>query len=328
MAAIRNLSKADIIAVVFIFSVSAVIANVYFTRVERPNLESRIELHSQIIEGKAPPPYRYRIFAPLIAEISTKALSVVCSYKVAFLLSYAMYDLLAIIFMLVILFVWLKNWFSKEQALIGVLFLAGTMSIALQNHSYQPWSLLETGLFSAALLAIYSKRYWMLAFLVMLASLNKETAIFIPLAFLLTSLDIKSSLKTRMRIAWKPIILFSAYLLEWAVIFLALRYFLGSVPYIHSIEELLAKNLASRSLFYAFVNGSLFLGGFWVFAILGYRYAPSFIRQVALMIPFYLIVIAMWGVWYEVRLLMPLYPVLLPLGLSFVYRPKLKTNAV
>jgi len=328
MAAIRNLSKTDIMAIVFIFSVSAVIAYVYFTRVDRPNLEPRIELHSQIIEGTAPPPYRYRILVPLIAEISTKAFSVVCSYKKAFLLSYAMYDLLAIFFILATLFLWLKNWFSKEQALIGVLFLAGTMPIALQNHYYQPWSLLETGLFSASLLAIYSKRYWMLAFLVMLASLNRETAIFIPLAFLLTSLDIKSILKTRMHIAWKPIILFFALLLEWAVIFWALRYFQGSAPYIHTIEELLEKNLAKRSLFHTFVNGSLFLGGFWVFIILGYRYAPKFIKQVALIIPFYLIVIAIWGVWYEVRLLMPLYPVLLPFGLSFVYRPKLKTNAV
>jgi hypothetical protein len=74
------------------------------------------------------------------------------------------------------------------------------------------------------------------------------------------------------------------------------------------------------------MNGSLFLGGFWLFAVLGFRFAPRLVRQAALIVPLYLVVIAIWGVWNEVRLLMPLYPVLIPLGMSFIWRPSTRNS--
>lgn len=319
MKTIRDIeTKTDFSAIVLILSVSAVIAYGYFSRVDRPRLEPRLELHSQIIAGTALSPYRYRILVPFAAEFFTKVLSTVVSVKAAFLLSYAAYDLLAVFFLLTILFLWLRTWFNREQSLIGVLFVAGTMPIALQDHYFQPWSLLEAGLFVAALLAIHRKRYWLLSFLVALASLNRETAVFIPLAFFLT-IDKKSFFNTRSKNDWKPVLLFGQLLLIWAIVFWGLRYSLGSAPHIATIAGLLARNTSLGSLFYTFVNGSLFLGGLWVFALLGFRYAPRFIKRVALIVPFYLITVIIWGVWPEVRLLMPLYPVLVPLGLSFLY---------
>ncbi len=318
--------KIDLSALILILSVSTVIAYGYFNRVDRPNFEPRLELHNQIIAGTAPSPYRYRIIVPFAAEVFTKALSVVLPIKASFLLSYAIYDLLAVFFLLAILFFWLRTWFNREQALIGVLFIAGTMPIALQDHYFQPWSLLEAGLFSAALLAIHRKRYWLLASLVALAALNRETAIFIPIAILLT-IDMKSLLNIRSKNDWKPFLLFGGLFLLWAAVFWGLRYFLGSTSHIETIEGLLTRNTTKGSLFYTFVNGILFLGGLWVFAFLGFRYAPRFIKRVVLIIPLYLITVMVWGVWYEVRLLMPLYPVLVPLGLSFLFLREQKTMA-
>jgi hypothetical protein len=53
------------------------------------------------------------------------------------------------------LFLWLRKiGFTKEQALIGVLFVGGTVPIALRDHWYQPWSLLEPGFFSLALILV------------------------------------------------------------------------------------------------------------------------------------------------------------------------------
>ena len=57
-------------------------------------------------------------------------------------------DLASIFATLMMLFLWLKLWFSQDQALIGVLFIAGVMPITFQNHYFQPWSLLEPDLFS------------------------------------------------------------------------------------------------------------------------------------------------------------------------------------
>ena len=313
--------RIDLSRLILILSVSAVVAYGYVNRVDRPNFESRLELHSQIIAGTAPSPYRYRVLVPFIAEGFTKALSAVFPLKISFLLAYAIYDLLAVCFLLVTLFFWLRTWFDGDQSLIGVLFVAGTMPIALQDHYFQPWSLLEAGLFTAALLAIHRQRYWLLVSLVILASLNRETAIFIPMTFLL-AIDTRTILHTRSAREWKPVLLFGALLLIWTAVFFGLRYILGSVSLLGAVGGLLAHNTTRGSLFYTFVNAGLLLGGFWVFTLMGLKYAPTYIKRIVLVIPFYLITVMIWGVWYEVRLLMPLYAVLVALGLSFLYLRK------
>ncbi len=316
--------KIDLSALILIISVSAVIAHGYFSRVDEPNFEPRLRLHSQIITGTAPSPYRYRVLVPFAVEALRGALSPVLPIKTSFLMAYAIYDLLAIAFLLASLFFWLRTWFNGEQALVGVLFVAGTMPIALQNHYFQPWSLLEAGLFTVACLAIHRERYWLLAGLVALAALNRETAVFIPLAFMLV-IDMKTLLEARGSSCWKPIVLFGGLFLIWAVVFWGTRHYLGSAAPVETIEQLLTWNTTEDSLFLTFANGSRFLGGFWVFALFGLKYAPRFIRRLALIIPLYLIAILVWGVWYEVRLIMPLYPVLVPLGLSFLYLREQKT---
>ena len=322
----RRHEKIDIVALVIILSVSAVIAFGYFNGVDKPYYGRRLELHNQIIEGTALSPYRYRILVPFMAEFLTKAFSNVLSDRISFLLSYVIYDLLAVFFLLEILFLWLRTWFSREHALIGILYIASTIPIALRNHYFQPWSLLEAGLFSAALIAIHQKRYLLLVSLVMLASLNRETAVFIPLAFLLASLDVRNILKARGKVNWDTILIFGYLFLLWVVIFLGLRYFRGNAPNTVTMKELLTRNMTEDSLFNMFVNGSLFFGSFWVFICLGFRYAPILIKRIALIVPLYLIIVIVWGVWYEVRLLIPLYPVFVPLGLSFIFRDDLEKS--
>jgi hypothetical protein len=323
MVVMRNAkSKIDVIVLLLLISVSAVTTYGYFNRIHRPNRSPRIETHSQIIAGTAPSPYRYRILVPLAVEPLITVLSFFLCYKKAFLLSYVIYALLAIFFLLTTLFRWFHIWFSREQALIGALFVAATIPIALQDHGFQPWSLLEVALFSAALSAIHAKRHGLVMLLLALACLNRETAIFIPVACLLVRVDIKGLLLSKSLSNWRPIFLPLLLFCEWVIIFLFLRYFLGNAPHIETIQTLLKKNLTMNSLFYTVLNGSLFLGVFWVFTIIGFRYAPTFIKRLAVIIPLYLIVVLIWGVWYEVRLLMPLYPILVPLGLSFIYRQK------
>ncbi len=321
MKTLRETPKDHLRAIIIlILSVSAVLAYKYFYSIDKPNYEPRLELHNQIISGVAPSPYRYRVLVPFTEEFIIKALSTVSSTKSAFLTSYALYDFAAIFFLLFMLLLWLKTWFTQEQALIGTLFTAGTMPMVLQNHYFQPWSLLEAGLFSAALLLIYQKRHFLLAILVALASMNRETAIFIPLAFL-TTINFKAFLKHK-NIDWRSILFFCGLILIWASVFLGVRYLRGDAPHVETIRSLISINTAKGSLSKTFVNIILFLGGMWVFAFRGFKYSPRIIQSFAMIIPIYLFTIIIWGVWYEVRLLMPLYPILLPMGLSFLYPNK------
>jgi hypothetical protein len=186
------------------------------------------------------------------------------------------------------------------------------MPVALRE--FQPWSLLETALFTVALLLIYRNRYMLLCPLIALATLNRETALFIPLAFLFTRFDIRRPQ------SWKLLVSFAIYICIWFATFMGLRYSLGPAPHILTLAEIVVWNLQAPHPMEAIVHVGLFLGFFWIFALLGFRNAPAFCRRAVLVVPLYLVTVLVWGVWYEVRLLMPLYPIVIPLGLSFICR--------
>lgn len=308
----------DLLFFVVIFSAAAVVAYGYYRRTDETYFQPRVALHREIIAGTAQSPYRYRVLVPFASEGLTRALSSALPFADSFLWAYAIYDLLATFFLLAMLFVWSKTWFTPEQSLIGVLFVAATMPMALQDHYFQPWSLLEAALFCAGLFAIHRRRALLLFCLVAVASLNRETAVFLPLAFLLTieAADLRREDGGR---NWRPLLLFAGLLLTWGTVYWGLRLWRGDAPHIETIEGLIALNTKRENLVYAMENATLFLGAFWIFAALGLRRAPRFLRRAAWIVPFYLATILVWGVWYEVRLLMPLYAVLIPLGLFTLF---------
>ena len=303
-----------------ILSVSAVLAYIYFRQVDRPYLVERLELHGQIVQGTAEAPYRYRVLAPLMGEALTRGLSAVLPRDRAFLLAYALYDLAAILLLFEVLRRYLREWFSNEQALIGVLFAAATMPVALRDHYFQPWSLLEAGLFTAGLLCIYRRRLWTLALIVGLASLTKETAVFIPLAFLFANVSVGGAGESGRMPVRRAALLFVGYCAIWAVVFFGLRAVLGGARPAITLSETFSRNTTSAVTLRAIIRGGLLFGAFWIFAVAGFRRAPEFVRRVSIVALPYLAAIFVWGMWHEVRLLMPLYAIVIPLGLSFLYR--------
>ncbi|MFA4948016.1 MAG: hypothetical protein WC674_05840 [Candidatus Krumholzibacteriia bacterium] len=303
-----------------ILSVSAVLAYGYYRQVGSPHLTDRLELHGQILRGTAESPYRYRVLVPFIGEALTRALSAVLPGDRAFLLAYALFDLAAIFFLLGALFRYLRVWFSNEQALIGVLFAAATMPVALRDHYFQPWSILEAGLFTAGLLCIYRGRLWTLASIVALASFNRETAVFIPLAFLFANASIRGAGESDRMPVRRTALLFAGYCAIWAAVFFGLRAVLGGARPAVTLPEVFSRNATPAVTLRAIMRAGLLFGAFWIFAAAGFRRAPEFVRRVSLVALPYLAAILVWGMWHEARLLILLYAIVIPLGLSFLYR--------
>jgi hypothetical protein len=337
-------TKKSIIIYIIILSVSAVLAHSYFYEAINPdlwiyyqlfenlskNIDFRHELplmHERILDGTARfAPRLYRVLVPYICEAISKVLYNISPLfrvnNMDFYASYAILYFLSISFFMAVLFLFLRIWFSSEQALIGVLFVGGTMPIAFRDHVYAAYSLLEMGFFAASLIAIYKKRYWLLAFLIAIASFNRETAVFIPLTFFFANLDSIRFSEMKSWIKSKPILLSCGFFLIWAAVFFGLRFVRGWAPHVGSMEQELRAVFTKLGLLYTFKNVTLFLGGFWIFAILGFKHSPSFIKRVSLIIPFYIVTVCLWAPWWEVRLLMTLYPILVALGLSFIYQPQ------
>ncbi len=305
-----------------IISVSAVLAYGHFRTVGHPFVDARLELHEEILRGEAPEPYRFRVLAPAVAEGLRRALAPVADDPWGFLVAYAVFDLAAIALFLSILHRYLGAWFTEEQSLLGALFAAATMSVALRDHYFQPWSLLEPALFTAGLACILRERRVALAALVALASLNRETGIFIAIAYLIAARDPAGAREGRRSAAGDRAVFAAVLVAIWAAVFFGLRALLGRGAPAPSIPSVLAYNMAGAVLARAFIRGALLFGAFWIFAALGLRRAPRFVRRTAIIVPLYLVPVALWGGWHEVRLLMPLYAVIVPLGLSFLYAPR------
>jgi hypothetical protein len=304
------------VALAIIVSVSVAVAYGYYRTVDRPNLEPRLELHERIMNGTAEAPYRYRVLVPAVCEALRRMLGVAMSRDAAFLLSYALYDLGAVILFLWLLFAYLRGWFPRERALIGVLFAAAAMPVALRDHYFQPWSLLEAALFTAGLVCIYRRRLLLLAAVTALASLNRETAVFIPVAFLVANTGARGGLNGDRPDGRRTALLFAGYAAIWAAAFFGLRAALGSAPDVITLSEIFARNTTAGGLMRSALRAAALFGAFWIFAVAGFRRAPRFARRMALVAIPYVAAILVWGVWYEVRLLLPLYAIVLPLGLG------------
>jgi len=270
---------------------------------------ARREIHRGILTQTARTPDRYRWLAAALIEASARALTMVMPYERAYDRASFVFYLAAIAGLLWSLFAYLRIWFDDEPALIAALAAACTIRITMRQHDYAPYSYLEPIFVSLALMAILHRRSVWLAVLIALATFNRETAIFLVLLYFVTS-DFSAR-------AWMQTALYGSV---WAVCYGIVRIVGGDADRYWTIERVWRTNMTQPQL--ALVNATLLSGVFWLLAALGWRHAPPFVRRTTLIIPAYLVTIALWGIWWEVRLLMPLYPVLFALALSYLYEPR------
>jgi hypothetical protein len=275
------------------------------TRVGDDIRAGRLESFDAIVAGTAPAPYRYRVLVPYtIAPLVTLA-GHVWPHAVALHRIDAIFVGAALAALLGSLYLYLCNWYPPPYALIGALFVSATMAIALRHHFYAPYSLLEPTLLILSLHAIYHGRASHVLVLGILASLNRETGILIPIALLVH--------EWRSRIYGRRFVTALAGVGLSILTLAALRLSLGPAPESITLDAVRAINLSPDGLAAASTNVALFAGVTgWGLAAAGWRHAPPFVRQQAWIAVLYLPIVAVFGVWYEVRLLMPLYPLLTP----------------
>jgi hypothetical protein len=296
------------LAAIFV-AAAAVTALDYSFFVGDPTLVARREIHGGVLAHTATAPDRYRLLAPLIVEGPMRVLRQWMPAELAFDRVYAVFYLLAMTALLWSQFAYLRVWFTDEQALVGVLLLASTLRITIRQHDYAPFSYLEPTFFAAGLLLILrDKRAW-LGLLVALAALNRETGIFLALLFAVTQ-----------PLTRRNILAAIAYLAVWAAVFVGVRLYGGEADRYWEIGRIWRTNLSQPGL--TLYNVTAFLGVMWVFALAGFTRAPDFVRRAAIVIPAYAGAVAIWGLWWEVRLLMPLLPLVLPLALSALFEPQ------
>lgn len=302
-----------------LLSVAFITAYSYYQRIDLPFLEARRQLQTQILQGSAESPYRYRIMVPYTTHAIDRVITLLTG-KDGFKYAYALYDTLAIFLSLGALYLYTRIWFTPAQTLIGVLFAAISMTVGFRDHYFQPWSLLEPAIFSIGLYWIVKKRWFALGGLILIGSFNRETTLFILVAYFFTQIPLR-----KLDTAWwaenkKALLRLVIYGMIWLAVFIGLRLVLGQAPHTESFADRLMMNFEPNHLALTMVNTTFFLGIFWFFVIAGYKKAPQFIKHTVWVLPFYLIAIFFFLLWYEVRLFTTMYAILLPLSLMYIFQ--------
>jgi hypothetical protein len=296
-----------VLAALFVTAIAVVAFDDAFI-VDDAARQMRRDGHTRILAHTATEPDRYRVLVPYLVEPLVRVIGAFTDNGTAIDAAYSVFYVGAFVWLVWTLFAYLRLWFTEHQALIGALAAASTLRLTLQE--YTPFSILEPGFFALGLLLAYRQRRGWLAVLVAIAALNRETAVFLPLAYAVTSPLTKKNVVT-------SVLLFAV----WAGVFFGVRLVVGEGSRYWTLDTIWAWNRNSAHLALATLNATLLLGAFWIFAALGFQRSPPFVRRSVLVVPPYLAAVLIWGVWSEVRLLTPLYPILFPLALSFLFRP-------
>lgn len=291
---------------------------IHFQYCVLPYLDEHIVCHNYIIAKKWFSPFTYRLLAPYTAELLIRCFSVLFAYETAFKFAFMFWGMLAMSTTVVGSWLYFRLWFSEGLAASGALLVGSSiLMILMSKESYMShWSMIEPGFWALGFWCIAQNRNGLLATLIVLATINRETSCFIVLAYILSNTDIlygRSDDTVHSKRKWS-IIYVSCWLLTYGLI----RVWQGHAWNLMTIGDILRINVENQMWTYFFRQMGLALSFFWVLVLLGAKFAPKQVRMACRIIPFYLAAVLVFGIWYELRLLTPLCPLVVAIGLSYV----------
>ena len=281
-------------------------------------IQSKIMLlqdwHRQMIAGTAPAPNQYRILTPWLIEHAILPLDPSMDMYSAYMWVRALFTGLALIFF----HSYLRVWFSRGLAAAGTLALAAIIPFTYFPvfQESDPLNLLFIVL--AFVCVARKKDLWLLP-LVLVGTLNRETTLLIPAVYALSRWGEQSPRK---------VAAYTALLTAcWGLVFVGLHLRYGNhTNYTNQI--MWSQNLSSgMPTLFAF----LVFGVLWLLPWLAPKDAPVFLRRALWLVPPFVALHYIVAVVQEVRLFLPLAPILIPLSWWVLFpeaRPEVKPAAV
>jgi len=206
---------------------------------------------------------------------------------------------------------YLRCWFVPAASVTGTLLVAATLPLTFTNSWPHPDHIAELALFTLACLAVAERREWLFAAALALASLNRETAVFLVLVYAVAG-------RLERRHLARTLLFGAEFFFVWA----GLRVWRGFQTY--DFWQL-PQNLAFLKLFpanydpyyraYAYFFLVLF-GPLALIALMRLRAKPLFVRRALWVIPPFVVVACTMSSIVETRIFTPLYPLLVPAVLA------------
>lgn len=277
------------------------------------DFEYSTECLRQVIRGQIQPPMSHRILVPYTVYGLHKIFHISLKYLYAFF-RFTFFFLAFCLF-----HIYLKRWFDDKVAMIGTLSLIGSLPLTLTNWYCVPTDMPELITFILGAMWIRDNKYKNLLFLIPIATINKETSVALVLLYCLNGIG-----------SQKPAILIkrtTTCFLLWLIPSAALIAFFGGIREVptyffnmgYNIEGLLRMFKTPNP--YNHYYFLLYLCGFyWILAFRNFRKKHSFLkRSVIVMVLLFVYAFFRAGGINEVRIFIPFYVFIIPLGLSSLF---------
>jgi hypothetical protein len=219
---------------------------------------------------------------------------------------------------------YLRRWFPRPAAFAAVTLFAALLMVSFSSDLQESASLLLVT-FVTVLWAIREDRPLLTAVALLLGALNNETALVLPAVYLAHRLrglgvrEVLAPLRDTLLVSLPALLTVAA-----------IRYATRGRPHLaglwqlpHNIE-MIRRDLGTNPLDLYGAAALYFLilfGPLWVYAFLGFRRKPRFMRSATAIVPFFVIAQFLVGIVSEVRLFMPLAIVVIPPALWYLFSP-------
>jgi hypothetical protein len=264
------------------------------------------EFIPRVVDGSADAPERYRVLVPftthwIAAGLGAPLSGVWHATRLAWL--FAAY---------VVFYTYLRLWFGESPSLLGTALVAATLPLTFTNSWAHPDHIAELALFTAGCAAVAANRPLLLAALLAVATLNRETAVFLVPLYLLASPSVRNRVGITALLA-----------IEWLIVYGGLRLWRG---FVHYEYHQLWRNLQFLKLLpaaydpyaraYAYF-GLLLFGGLLYVALTQSAGRPLFMSRALWVVPMVAVVAFTMSSIIETRIFTPLYALILP---SVIFR--------
>lgn len=220
---------------------------------------------------------------------------------------------------------YLRKWFSPAESFAGVLFLAAILPFTYMNCLQESAPLLFL-LFVVALAAIRDERPILLAVVLFLGGMVNETMFILPAVYFFYHIRWERPL-AMLKTAGRSVLIGVPIMLT----LLPIRWMNRDRPHLggawhwpdnwQGIARDAGRVLESpHQAFYVYFI--LLFGFFWLYAILGYRRSPLFLRRASWMVPLFILAHLITGIIKESRQMVPLAYIIIPMALFFLLDKK------
>lgn len=232
--------------------------------------------------------------------------------------AYMIQRLIFIFLVLTCFHFYMRAWFGARGAFSGVVLLAALMPLTYMNHLQESSSLLMLT-FLVSLWAIRDNRTFLLIASLFIGGLNNETMLILPMVYFFYNYRSPRP-RSLLHLVWRTVLVNLPLFVTVATI----RYITRNNPQLAAFWQL-PNNIAgilsalrdapfSRDLFIFYMYNM-----FWLYAFVGLRRKPLFLRRAAPLIPVFVIVHFLVAMTNEVRLMLPISFLVIPLGLFTLY---------